>query len=185
VKPFALAALLLIACGGNEATKQVAPRAATTPSAAPSGSTATGQASAPVPSVPLELALSVERTQDGLGLHVINRGSSAVSLAADVALEKKSASSFTPVSGQALKLRFDCKSQGCVSLAPGGELIAPAWLGRPDGERCDSLLQPSEAGSYRLVVRSCTGKERAELAFEAAALALSSAPDGKSEGAPK
>jgi hypothetical protein len=113
----------------------------------------------------------VERTHDGLGLHVINRGSSTVSLSADVALEKKSGQAYGRHSPQALKLRFDCKSQGCVSLAPGAELLAPAWLGRPDGERCDGLVPPPEPGSYRFIVRSCAGSEQAELGFVAAAVA--------------
>jgi hypothetical protein len=158
-----LALISLVACGGNEATKPVAPRAE--PSA-PGAPASPGTPQAPTAkSVPLELSTSVERSSDGVGLHVINRGSTSVSLAADVVLEKKAGEGYAAVAGQLLKLRLDCASQGCVTLAPGGELIAPVWLGRPDGERCDAQVQASDAGSYRFVVRACTGAERVDVPF--------------------
>ncbi len=168
MKQLVCAALLLVACGGSEAAKPVAPRADSAPPQSAAPGSAESKPAAQASGAALALALSVEHTHDGLGLHVINRGPGALSLAADVALEKKVGQGYTAVAAQALKLRFDCKSQGCVSLAPGAELVAPAWLGRPDGERCDGLVAPLEPGSYRFVVRSCAGTEQAEHAFVAA-----------------
>ena len=60
---------------------------------------------------------------------------------------------------------LDCASSGCVKLAPGAELVAPSWLGRIGGERCDALAKPGAAGEYRFVVKSCSGGARAEVPF--------------------
>ena len=159
----ALLCLSLLACGGNEATKPVARHAET---AATTPATTTSDAPpAATPSAPLELSLSVERSSDGVGLHVINRGTQKVELAPDVELEQEQSGRFNKVAGQSLKLRFDCKSQGCVSLVPGAELVAPAWLGRAEGERCDALVRLPSPGHFRLVVHACQGSGRGELAF--------------------
>jgi hypothetical protein len=165
VKHFAsLACVALFACGGNEATKQVAP---STSSPTPGSAQAPVQAAqGSTPEAPLELGLRVERSNDGLGLHVINRGAARVSLAAEVALERRTGERYAAVAGKALALRFDCKSQGCVELAPGAELVAPSWLGRADGERCGALVQLTEIGSYRFVVKSCGGQQASDVRFE-------------------
>jgi hypothetical protein len=160
----ALLCLFLFACGGNEAKKPVARHAeASTPT--PESTRNTDTAPAAAPAVPLELALSLERSTDGVGLHVINRGTQKVELAPDVELEQEQNSRFAKLQGQGLKLRFDCKSQGCIALAPGAELVAPAWLGRAEGERCDALVRLPSSGHFRLVVHACQGSGRSELAF--------------------
>jgi hypothetical protein len=153
--------LVLHACGGNEATKQVAPRAEPAP---PSSAAAAPQAAA-APATPLALALTAKRSNDGVGLSVINRGTAPVQLAQAVALERQEGERFVSVSGEALSLRRDCASQGCVTLAPGGELYAPCWLDSADGEHCGELVRLPGAGTYRLVVRACAGSGSSEVTF--------------------
>jgi hypothetical protein len=152
----------LIGCGGNEATKQVEPGSAP-PNLAPSQ----GAAEQPKANeAPLDLALRMERSNDGIGLYVLNRSGQRVSLAKDVALEKKDGTAYRSVDAKALGLRFDCKTEGCVELVPGAELVAPSWLGRADGERCGELVNVREIGSYRFVVKSCGGTQQAAFEFE-------------------
>ena len=92
---------------------------------------------------------------DGIGISV--RALEAVELGAAVQLVAEGAA---PAS--VLTLRLDCRSQGCVKLAAGAELLAPPWLEQVQGERCDGLFRPSKAGEYRLRVMSCDGARRAE-----------------------
>jgi hypothetical protein len=153
--------VLCTGCGGNEATKPVAPRAETAPPAsAPSTETAT-----PATAAPFQPVLTVKRTNDGVGLSVVNRGPGLLKLAQGVALERQEGERFVSVAGEALLLRRDCASQGCITLAPGGELFAPCWLESADGERCGELVRLPGAGTYRLVVRDCSGKASGHVTF--------------------
>lgn len=112
---------------------------------------------------PLPLTLQVEKSAGGVGLHVLSRGPEQVELAAAVAIERVGAGSERVA--QALTLRAACKKEGCLKLSPGGELLAPVWLGLPEGERCDPLFVPSSAGEYVVTVRSCDGARSAETRF--------------------
>ena len=152
--------MLCLACGGTEAGKPVAPRAESTPPA-----TAPAAPPAEPAAAPLELALTVKRTNDGVGLSVINRGSATVQLAQGVALERQEGERFVGVASEALVLRRDCASQGCVTLAPGGELYAPCWLDSADGQHCGELVRLPSVGAYRFVVRACTGNATSEVSF--------------------
>lgn len=129
-------------------------------------STASESAAAPQASSPaLNLALSVEESPDGVGLHVINRGPDVAHLHADVSLEIEDKGRDHVLRGDALTLRASCATQGCVKLAPFGELVAPSHLGQIEGERCDRLLVPPEPGSYRLRVASCDRTRSAAVEF--------------------
>jgi hypothetical protein len=121
----------------------------------------------PGPQRALALALSVERSQAGIGLHVVNGSAERVELAAPVLVMRAGApDARTPEpAAQALTLRLDCAHQGCVTLEPGSELLAPAWLGQIEGERCDALFRPQAPGEYELVVRSCRGDAEARARF--------------------
>ena len=112
----------------------------------------------------------MKRTNDGVGLSVINRGAAVVQLAQAVALERQEGERFVSVASDALALRRDCASQGCVTLAPGGELYAPCWLDSADAQHCGELVQLPAAGSYRFVVRACTGSATSEVSFVQSAL---------------
>jgi hypothetical protein len=162
VKHLLLVLALCLACGGSEAKKPVAPRAESGP---PASSASEDRAPPNPPAAPLELALSVERTLEGVGLSVVNRGSAPVQLAQAVALERREGERHVSVAAAALALRRDCKSQGCVTLAPGGELLAPSWLDSADGERCGELVTLPAAGSYRFVVSACSGGATSEVSF--------------------
>lgn len=154
---FALSAL--VACGANESPKPEMPAAlpAAAPSpAAPASSDKTNAEPAPT------LVLRVVRSTQGVGLRVINAGSEPVSLAPQVAL--LGASDGKSIDAQALQLQMECKSQGCVKLAPGAELDAPSWLERVAAERCGALLTPAP-GNYRLRVQTCAGAHQAETEF--------------------
>lgn len=155
---------LLSACGANETPKpemavQLAVKTST-PGLAPPRDRADGT------SQPGEkLVLRVVRTGTGVGLRVINGGSKPVSLGARVTLSAVPGTGAVVRGDQALTLQTQCKTTGCVSLAPGAEIDAPSWLERATGERCGALIVPSTAGSYRLRVESCAGKPAADAEF--------------------
>ncbi len=154
------AAVLTVACGGNEAPK---PETARSLKAADARAPASDPGSpAPAPAVlPAQpsaaLALHVVRSSAGVGLRVINAGKRTLSLAAQVTFEELRGANAAAVPGQTLTLQLNCKSSGCVTLAAGAEIDAPAWLEQVGGERCGALLVPPAAGRYRLRVQTCDG----------------------------
>ena len=142
--------LLAYGCTRREPAHQVeGPAARADVSAAPAES-------AHPPARALPLALSVERSPQGVGLHVANTSGERVELAAPVQLSG---------AGQVLELRLDCEHQGCVALDPGSELLAPPWLGQVEGERCGALFRPPRPGDYELVVKACRGDAEARVRF--------------------
>jgi hypothetical protein len=140
--------LLLMACTRREPAHQVEGPAARADVSVPDGT------ERPTPA-PLALALSVERTPQGVGLHVANTSQERVELASPVLV----------AGALALSLRLDCAHQGCVTLEPGSELLAPPWLGQIEGERCDALYRPQQAGDYEFVVKACRGGAEARVRF--------------------
>jgi hypothetical protein len=125
--------------------------------------------SAPPGTRALALTLRVERTLAGVGLHVMTGSAERVELAAPVLVTRTGApdarAAEPPPGARALTLRLDCTQQGCVTLDPGSELLAPPWLGQIEGERCDALYRPEVPGEYELVVRSCRGDAEARARF--------------------
>lgn len=116
---------------------------------------------------PLELALQVEAHPEGVGLRVANPSSARVRLRPEVALEARDAAGQAkPLNPEGLRLQRTCQSQGCVSLVQGAELVAPAWLGLMDTERCGALLVPPAPGRYQLRVRRCNDDASAVVPFE-------------------
>jgi hypothetical protein len=112
---------------------------------------------------PLPLGLQIEKSAGGIGLHVLSRGPEQVELAAAVAIEPSDAKAERVP--QALTLRAACRQEGCLKLSAGGELLAPVWLGLPEGERCDALFVPNRPGEYLVTVKSCDGTRSAEARF--------------------
>jgi len=150
-----LAALTYASCGGRTSEQPQTPRE--TP--APAAPVDAGSASAPkgtdcATRAPLALKLEAQVSPDGVGLSVINRGSTAVRLARSVALHTGAAPGRV-VEANALALSHTCAVEECTTLEPGGELLSPPWLGQSDGERCGTRVRPPQSGSYELVVRSC------------------------------
>jgi|GEM_PF-6108876 len=167
----ALLPLLACSCSGQapeHARPATTGNAASAPAerAAPAPSTAPSATATPTCREPLSLVLTSQVTAAGVGLSLINRGASEVRLAAEVALVPAGvpAGSSQPEQAAALRLQHTCAEEPCVSLAPGGELMAPRWLGARDGERCGSLARPAQAGSFELVVRACDCSDSQRLA---------------------
>lgn len=139
-----------------------------TPKAAPApDAVASPEASIPVAAGaehtarPLPLSLWVEAERDGLGLHVAVVGDERVELSPSVQVQALGESAQALGESSAWTLRTRCRSQGCITLAPGGELVAPPWLGQLEGERCGAPFRPERPGDYRVVVRSCDGRQKA------------------------
>jgi hypothetical protein len=163
----ALACLGLLSGACNRHEGQ--PRATQAPAPAPVRDARTDEASnEPATNLPpLELALHVEAHHDGLGLRVINQGAERVRLRPEVALEARDAAGQAkPLHPEALRLQRTCQSQGCVGLVQGAEIVAPAWLGLLDTERCGALLVPPGPGRYQLRVRRCDDDASAVVPFE-------------------
>ena len=128
---------------------------------------APGNASLPPkkPPGPLEVELAVVRGEVGIGLSVVNRGESLSRLHQAVLLQREVQGKYEDVAAHALTLRRDCQHEGCVTLAPAGELLAPSHLELIEGERCDRELTPKAKGHYRLRVASCDGSQHASIDF--------------------
>lgn len=155
-----LGLLSLVACGTGEAPKPEVPAAPTAaPELAPKAAQ-TPESTAPEPKPSLELR--VVAVGSGLGLRVINVGTERVSLAPKVMLESKSGDG---AKDSGLTLQTSCQSQGCVTLAPGAEIDAPAWLERVSGERCGNLLVPKQNGEQALRVSTCGEKHSISIPF--------------------
>jgi hypothetical protein len=163
VRALQLVLLVVLALPGGCTHREPAQRQVAEPSGqadvsvSPAASAKPGRAT-------LALTLTVERTPQGVGLHVVNRGSERVELASAVSAASRGAG--VAAVAQALSLRLDCKGrQACLALDPGSELLAPSWLGQIEAERCDALFQPQHAGEYELVVKACRGDAEARVRF--------------------
>jgi len=152
--------LCVSSCGAGEAPKPEVPTTLpSTPQVAPKAADDTpSQARELKP----ELQLRVVAVGSGLGLRVINVGKERVSLAAKVILESKSGDD---AKDSGLVLQTTCQSQGCVTLLPGSEIDAPAWLERVSGERCGTLLVPKTNGEQALRISSCGGSHSVSIPF--------------------
>jgi hypothetical protein len=109
----------------------------------------------------LDVTLEVQGGRDGLALSVRNTGAQKLALASAITLEDSQGQSV--LEPRALELGLKPGDTSCVSLAPGAELVAPAWFGAAPQTATDgthakpALLMPKAAGVYRLRVRSCDG----------------------------
>lgn len=112
--------------------------------------------------LPLAVALQLVEDADGVGLRVISRADEVITLAEHVSAERSEDGQHV---AEALHLRLSCESRGCIKLAPGAELLAPSWLDRSEGERCDARFRPETPGVYVLHVRDCAGHAEASLRF--------------------
>lgn len=147
---------LLIACGG-----QAAPSSEGTAEA--SGQDPTEPVVDPTPVEPAldpspapVLRFWAVKDDEGATLHVQNRGTETVRLRSAVALELKEGEAWSDVPVE-LALRMDCETpvDDCVSLAPGAELIPPAWNGKRGDAQCDCERCVDLPGEVRFVVQSC------------------------------
>ena len=146
--------VLAIACGG-----QTAPPEPTTEAAEPTQTREVAQAPAepsvdPAPAPVLRFW--AEPADEGATLHVQNRGTDAVQLRSAVGIEVKEGESWTDVPVE-LALRMDCESpvDECITLAPGAELVPPAWTGKRGDAQCDCERCVALPGEVRFVVQSC------------------------------
>jgi len=167
-----LFAWLSVACGagqprtepmsGNESPADRAPAE----QAAPSVEAAPEPEQPAVPEdAPLQLRAraEVDSGQVALVLEVL-RGRAR--LASTLGVEREVDGHFVAVTGIAgLTLRSDCQTPApeCVALVAGAELRPPPWLGTLGDAQCIcTRCGPAQAGTYRFVVSSCDGRQRAE-----------------------
>lgn len=174
-------ALAFASCGGGASAPSSTPSDPAPPaSEAASGTTAPPSSEAPAPeatppasaapsAAPSGVSLTVTAAHVGaFSFSLVNRGEAAVELGSAVIVEARSASgSFEPVSTAGLSLRPDCahEAPACVPLGPGAELLPPEWNGMAGDAQCVcTRCAPVEAGTYRMVVRTCDGAHRVESA---------------------
>lgn len=178
-------ALAFASCGGGAASPTTAPSTAPAPeptplsdpepdpaapsSAAPTSATPTADPTPTPTAAPTEVRFTVAPAHAGaFSMSIVNRGEAAVELGSAVIVEAESAGgSFEPVSTAGLSLRPDCahEAPACVPLGPGAELLPPEWNGMAGDAQCVcTRCAPVEAGTYRLVVRTCDGAYRVESA---------------------
>lgn len=176
--------LAFTSCGGEPEPTRPAPPASeasdhSTTIADPSSTGAPVPPSTEAPAGPSEapeLSLLATPGRASVAFSIANHGASAVSLRTDVAVEVGQEGSFAALSSAStLTLRYDCEHEAerCVTLAPGAELLPPAWLGTSGDMQCVcTRCVPVEAGSYRFAVTTCDGAHRVESnAFEMSARA--------------
>jgi hypothetical protein len=132
-----------------------APTADPTPSPTPTGE-------------PPEVTFTVTPSHRGaFAMSLTNRGAGAVGLGRSVIVEREHGGAYEAVSAAGLSLRPDCEHDApdCVTLGPGAELLPPDWNGMAGDAQCVcTRCAPVEAGTYRLVVRTCDGGHRVESA---------------------
>lgn len=118
----------------------------------------------PGPVPVLRLRGEVDRHDRRVAIHVENHGTEAIELRTAVALEREDGDDWDDVSA-ALTLRDTCAAEAseCITLAPGAVYIPPAWTGQLGDAQCEcERCAPAPAGTYRLIVTSCSGAHRVE-----------------------
>jgi len=100
-----------------------------------------------------------------VGIRIENRGDETTQLAGSVGLQYRSADARSDADAVHLDLRYSCEDEAaeCVTLAPGAIYLPPAWLGTIGDAQCTcTRCAAAEAGTYRFVVRSCSGAHTVE-----------------------
>jgi hypothetical protein len=163
--------LAFTSCGGEPEPSRPEPPATETSEGTPTEATdsVAPPTSIVAPSQPSEaptLTFVATPGPSTVALSLSNHGTSEVSLRAGVIVEVDSGGTFASApSTSTLALRYDCahEADGCVTLAPGAELLPPEWLGTWGDMQCVcTRCGPVPAGNYRLVVTTCDGAHRIE-----------------------
>lgn len=134
------------------------------PHTAAAGATPSAVDPAPPPELSVELV-------EGDVLRVRNVGDHAVSLRGAVKLETRRGEAWADAP-LAFSLRASCDTPAptCVDLAPGGELLPPAWLGTQGDAQCACERCVQVEGEVRFVVESCAPEGHAPHRVESAPL---------------
>ncbi len=164
-------ALAFSSCGGAPEPTQPRPPTAPTEATPPPAEAveevaAPPTTAAPPPGPAPTLALVATPGPDGVAISIANHGGADASLRSAVVVEVDEGGSFSGApSSSTLALRYDCarEPEPCVTLAPGAELLPPAWLGTWGDMQCVcTRCGPVAPGRYRLVVTTCDGAHRVE-----------------------
>lgn len=142
------------ACCTNDApshSHDKAPSAAT--AAAATGATGSARLS------PDDVIVRGSVTQQGIALSVQNHAETSVSLKSAVRVERVAGDRWESVTATGLALRDSCASEApaCVTLAPGAELLPPAWpavIARGQCGACPACPAIAD-GEYKFVVEAC------------------------------
>lgn len=107
---------------------------------------------APPPSLRLITALDGE----GATVRVQNHGAAVARLRGRVSVQRQNGDTWEELTG-VFGLRPHCQAEvpDCLDLAPGGELLPPAWLGTRGDAQCACNRCAPVDGTVRFVVRSC------------------------------
>lgn len=118
------------------------------------------------PATPPELQVALI---EGDVLRVRNVGEHTVSLRSAVKLEARDGDGWADVP-LAFSLRSSCDAPAptCLELAPGGELVPPAWLGTRGDAQCACDRCVSVEGEVRFVIESCAPEGHAPHRVESA-----------------
>lgn len=161
-------ALGTIGCGGGcSGASDEHPRGERSPRTEASGGEGHAEpaiAADPGPVPVLRLRGEVDRFERRVAISVENHGTEAIELRTALALQKEDGDSWDDVSAS-LALRDTCAAETseCITLAPGAVYIPPAWTGQLGDAQCDcERCARAPAGTYRLVVTSCSGAHRVE-----------------------
>ncbi len=170
--------LWIAGCGGGcgaaiEATEATEAEPATEPAPErPSESGAAPEAAEPVDPGPrpvLRVVGEPSAHDPTVAIRIENRGLEPTELARAVGLQVQDGAGFVDVDVH-LDLRYSCDDEApeCVTLAPGATYLPPAWLGTTGDAQCEcARCGAAPPGTYRFVVRSCSGAHTIEgLPFE-------------------
>ncbi len=108
------------------------------------------------PATPPSLRLVTAIEGEGATVHVQNHGAAVARLQGRVSVQRQDGNSWEELTG-VFGLRARCQDEipDCVDLAPGGELLPPAWLGSRGDAQCACNRCAPVDGTVRFVVRSC------------------------------
>jgi len=128
----------------------------------------------PLPDVRVRVTMNDARSY---AIEVTNAGSGPVDVAHALDLERLSDGGWTSALAKDTVLELDCAKSACATIAAGATLHPGAWWVSTAGcvqDRCvcedggacivDCISVPAPPGTYRVVARSCDGKERWESA---------------------
>lgn len=114
----------------------------------------------PGPRPTLRVVGEPERLDRQVAIRIENRGDAVAELATAIGLQRSQGEDWEDV-GADLYLRDSCSApvpEECVSLAPGGVLLPPAWRGELGDAQCDcERCTAADAGTYRFVIQTCNG----------------------------
>lgn len=162
-----LVALSMAGCGGGcSGAREAAP----TGSAQVTEASGTGESEPPAieadpgPVPVLRVAGTLDRYDRSVDIRVENHGAEQIELRTVLALERQRGGAWEDVSAS-LTLRDSCQVEAadCVTLAPGAVYIPPPWTGQLGDAQCTcARCDRAPAGTYRLVVTSCSGAHTVE-----------------------